>query len=135
MMVLARIAGLLVLALLASQSAVSAPPRPNAPRFANDVLIVNHVAPYQCGVKQGSFARICRANAYPTCLRAVKRGVKGFSNAFCAARRAACHSCLGELRTCIGKIGHAKRVDFSCGECTGKFSRCIGRRYPKAKGD
>lgn len=97
------------------------------------ILRVNHIAPQQCGVKQASFARICRAGAHTSCLKAVRRGVKGFSNLVCAARQTACHSCLDRLRACIGKIGHAKRIDFSCEECTGKFSRCIGKRYPQIK--
>lgn len=100
---------------------------------AGDIARVHHVSPHQCGVKQASFARICRPSAHTSCLRASSRGVKGFSNTLCAARQTACRSCLDQLRACIAKIGHAKRTEYSCDECTGKFSRCIGRRYPKLK--
>ncbi len=92
-----------------------------------------HVQPDECGVKSASYARICRPNAYATCLRASARGVKGFSAPFCARRQTACRSCLDKLRACIKKIGHAKKSEFSCDECSGKFSRCIGKRYPILK--
>jgi hypothetical protein len=92
-----------------------------------------HIQPHQCGVKSASFARICRPNAYTTCLRASVKGVKGYSAPFCATRQTACRSCLDKLRLCIAKIGHAKKSEFSCDECSGKFSRCIGKRYPKLK--
>jgi hypothetical protein len=104
--------------------------------FANSSTLrqsVSHIAPYTCGVKSGSFARICRPQADVSCKNAVKRGAKGFSSGFCAARHMACTSCLAMLRRCIGFIGHGKRSEFSCDECTGKFSRCIGRRYPELK--
>lgn len=94
-------------------------------------LRAEHVKPHERGVKSASFARICRPNAYATCLRASVRGVKGFSAPFCARRQTACRSCLEKLMQCIRKIGHAKRSEFSCDECSGKFSRCIGKRYPK----
>lgn len=92
-----------------------------------------HVKPHQCGVKSASYARICRPNAYATCVRASARGVKGYSAPFCARRQTACRSCLDKLRACIRLIGHAKKSEFSCDECSGKFSRCIGKRYPKLK--
>ena len=92
-----------------------------------------HIQPHQCGVKSASFARICRPNAYVTCLRASTRGVKGYSAPFCARRQTACRACVDKLRLCIAKIGHAKKSEFSCDECSGKFSRCIGKRYPKLK--
>jgi hypothetical protein len=91
---------------------------------------VNHIAPYTCGVTSSKFARICRPAAQTSCKSAATRGVKGFSNQLCAARNTACVSCLAVLRACIGRIGHAPRAEFSCDECTGKFSRCIGKRYP-----
>ena len=92
-----------------------------------------HIQDHECGVKSASFARICRPIAYATCLRASTRGVKGFSAPFCAQRQTACRSCLDKLRLCIRKIGHAKKSEFSCDECSGKFSRCIGKRYPQLK--
>jgi hypothetical protein len=94
---------------------------------------VAHVAPYTCGVSSSKFARICRPQADASCKSAVKRGVQGFSSGLCAARHVACSSCLAMLRRCISHIGHGKRSEFSCDECTGKFSRCIGRRYPILK--
>jgi hypothetical protein len=104
--------------------------------FANSgsaVRFVSHIAPYTCGVTSSKFARICRPQADVSCKSAVTRGVAGFSKTFCAARHTACSSCLAMLRRCIGHIGHGKRSEFSCDECTGKFSRCIGRRYPVLK--
>ncbi len=92
-----------------------------------------HVKPHECGVKSASFARICRPNAYAACLRASARGVKGFSAPFCARRQTACRTCLDKLMQCIRTIGHAKKSEYSCDECSGKFSRCIGKRYPKLK--
>lgn len=91
---------------------------------------VHHVAPYTCGVTSSKFARICRPSAQTSCKGAVTRGVKGFSSQFCAARHTACVSCLAMLKRCINRIGHGPRNEFSCDECTGKFSRCIGKRYP-----
>ncbi len=96
-------------------------------------VLAEHIQLHQCGVKSASFARICRPNAYATCLRASTKGVKGYSAPFCARRQTACRSCLDKLRLCIAKIGHAKKSEFSCDECSGKFSRCIGKRYPKLK--
>lgn len=104
-----------------------------APFFVSGFAEANHVAPASCGVKQASFARICRAGAYNSCVHAAARGVTGFRPAICAQRETACRSCLDQLRGCIANIGHARRMDYSCDECTGKFSRCIGRRYPKLK--
>ncbi|MEQ1671364.1 MAG: hypothetical protein ABL893_10935 [Hyphomicrobium sp.] len=88
------------------------------------------VSPYQCGVTSSKFARICRPQAVASCRSAVARGAKGYSQHVCAARRVACVSCLAMLRRCISRIGHGPRNEFSCEECTGKFSRCIGKRYP-----
>lgn len=96
--------------------------------------LANHIAPVTCGVKSASFARICRPGAYQSCLRATARGVAGFSRAKCAQRQTACRSCLDQLFRCIARIGHAKRSEFSCDECSGKFSRCIGKRYPQIGG-
>jgi hypothetical protein len=92
-----------------------------------------HIQPHQCGVKSSSYARICRPSAYVSCIRASAKGVKGYRAPFCARRQTACRSCLDKLRLCIRKIGHAKKSEFSCDECSGKFSRCIGKRYPKLK--
>lgn len=94
---------------------------------------VHHVAPYTCGVSSSKFARICRPSAQTSCKGAVSRGVKGFSSQFCAARHTACVSCLAMLKRCINKIGHGPRNEYSCDECTGKFSRCIGKRYPQVR--
>ena len=106
-----------------------------APFAKSDTLRqrVSHIAPYTCGVTSSKFARICRPQADVSCKSAVTRGVAGFSKTFCAARHMACSSCLAMLRRCISHIGHGKRSEFSCDECTGKFSRCIGRRYPVVK--
>ena len=101
--------------------------------FGGRPSIAEHVAPASCGVKSSSFARICRPGAYASCLRASGRKVAGFTKPMCAARQTACRSCLDQLFRCIKRIGHAKRSEFSCDECSGKFSRCIGRRYPKLK--
>ena len=90
----------------------------------------SHVQPYQCGVTSSKFARICRPQAAVSCASAVSRGISGFSEALCKARQSACSGCLVMLRRCISRIGHAPRSEFSCDKCTGKFSRCIGRRYP-----
>ncbi|MEQ1714851.1 MAG: hypothetical protein ABL907_02495 [Hyphomicrobium sp.] len=95
--------------------------------------LANHISAHQCGVSSASYARICRPSAYTSCLRASARGVKGYTKTLCAGRQKVCRSCLGHLRQCIVRIGHAKRSEFSCDECSGKFSRCIGRRYPKLK--
>jgi len=100
---------------------------------ARDSVSARHVTPAECGVKSSSFARICRPSAYTSCLGAARRHVKGYSTPFCTQRQTACRSCLSQLRTCISRIGHAPRSEFSCDECSGKFSRCIGRRYPKLK--
>lgn len=94
----------------------------------------NHIAPLTCGVKSSGFARICRPGAYQSCLRATARSVAGFSKPKCAARQTACRSCLDALYRCIARIGHFTRSEYSCDECSGKFSRCIGKRYPKMGG-
>ena len=95
---------------------------------------VSHVAPHTCGVRSASFARICSPQADTSCKSAVTRGVKGSSKPFCEARYTACSSCLAMLMRCISRIGHGPRTQFSCDECTGKFSRCIGKRYPSVPG-
>lgn len=128
-----RLAGVIAATIVFAVPAAAQPLRDAVRVNETQVLRAHHVAPHQCGVKQASFARICRASAYSSCLSAVRRHVKGFSNLVCAERRTACRSCLDRLSACIGKIGHAKRMDFSCEECTGKFSRCIGKRYPQIK--
>jgi hypothetical protein len=125
-----RAAALVVVFALVPSAATAAPllQRPSGSEVV--VRQAAHVAPYRCGVTSSKFARICRPSAQTSCQSAVARGVPGFSKTFCAARHTACVSCLAMLRRCISRIGHAARADFSCGECTGKFSRCIGKRYP-----
>ena len=134
-----RMVSLTVMAILASQSllqTVSAHAQAfhsvaaAKPSSGGLISQVSHVAPYRCGVTSSKFARICRPSANMSCKRAVESGVKGYSTSLCAARHTACVSCLSMLRRCISRIGHAPRTDFSCDECTGKFSRCIGKRYP-----
>lgn len=90
-----------------------------------------HVAAHQCGVTSGSFARICRPNAYSTCMRAVKRGVAGFTEKLCNDRKAACSRCLGDIHKCISRIGHWPKLTHSCDSCKARFDRCIKRRYPQ----
>ena len=101
------------------------------PAMAQTAVQAKHVAPHTCGVSSSKFARICRPGAYTSCIGAASRNVKGFSPTFCAARRTACTTCLTALKLCIKRIGHAARAQYSCDECTGKFSRCIGKRYPQ----
>lgn len=91
-----------------------------------------HVAPHQCGVQSSSFARTCRPSAHASCLRAVERGVAGFTTALCEKRKAACTKCLADIHTCIGRIGHWPRVTHSCDKCKARFNRCYSRNYPKA---
>lgn len=88
----------------------------------------DHTKPHQCGVKSASFARTCRPGAHSSCVGAVKRGVKGFTADLCAARKAACLKCLGEVQVCIGRIGHAASV--TCGTCTAQFDACYAKHYP-----
>ncbi|MCB1505027.1 MAG: hypothetical protein KDJ47_08635 [Hyphomicrobiaceae bacterium] len=89
-----------------------------------------HIAPHQCGVSSGTFARICRPSAYPSCMRAVKRGVAGFSVKLCERRKAACSTCLANIFRCISRIGHWPKLTHSCDSCKARFDRCIKRRYP-----
>lgn len=121
-----------LLATLLTTFPASASPQVARPVTGQTAIIqVHHVAPYTCGVTSSKFARICLRSAQTSCKGAVGRGVKGFSTQFCAARHTACVSCLAMLKRCINRIGHGPRDEFSCDECTGKFSRCIGKRYPQ----
>lgn len=90
----------------------------------------HHVTGASCGIKSGSFARICRPGAASSCLSATERGIKGFSKTFCEKRTGACSFCLKLMQRCIKNIGHGARSQYSCDECGAKFSRCIGKRYP-----
>ena len=90
---------------------------------------IKHVQPHACGLNSGSFARICRPSANASCLSAVARDVKGYSQPFCEKRQTACSFCLKVMMRCIARIGHGPRNQFSCDECPAKFSRCIGKRY------
>ena len=89
-----------------------------------------HIKPNTCGLKSGSFARICRPSANTSCLGAVERNVKGYSQPFCEKRAKSCDFCLKLMFRCIERIGHGAKSQYSCDECPAKFSRCIGRRYP-----
>jgi hypothetical protein len=90
-----------------------------------------HVASHQCGVTSSTFARICRPSAHASCLRAVKRGVAGFTEKVCADRKAACSTCLSRIHTCISRIGHWPVWTHSCDRCKARFDRCLKRRYPQ----
>ena len=90
----------------------------------------HHIQPSTCGLKSGSFARICRPSANTSCLSAVEREVAGYSQPFCEKRQKACSFCLALMMRCIGKIGHGPKSQYSCDECPAKFDRCIGKRYP-----
>jgi hypothetical protein len=90
-----------------------------------------HVAGHQCGVQSSSFARTCRPGAHATCLRAVARGVKGFTKGLCDKRQAACSKCLGDIRTCISRIGHWPKLTHTCEKCRKRFDACYDSRYPK----
>lgn len=128
--VMALLIGQSLLLSISAEAHAFALPAASPPQSGDRVMRVSHVAPYRCGVTTSKFARICRPAATVSCARAVERGVNGYSTALCAARHTACVSCLSMLRRCISRVGHAPRTDFSCDECTGKFSRCIGKRYP-----
>ena len=90
----------------------------------------HHIQPHDCGLKSGSFARICRPSANTSCLSAAEREVAGYAQPFCEKRQKACSFCLALMMRCIGKIGHGPKSQYSCDECPAKFDRCIGRRYP-----
>jgi hypothetical protein len=127
---IARAALSIAFALVLNASVLAAPLVGRIAPLHSAVVAIDHVAPYTCGVTSSKFARICRPGIRSKCDGAVARGVKGFSSQLCAARHTACVSCLSMLRSCIKRIGHGPRNHFSCDECTGKFSRCIGKRYP-----
>lgn len=118
---------------IVSGSVAAAPALPQQRAVEWTIVHVKHVAPHTCGVSSSKFARICRPGAHTSCMGAVSRNVKGFSPTFCTVRRTACTTCLTALKLCIKRIGHGPRNQFSCDECTGKFSRCIGKRYPQVR--
>lgn len=99
--------------------------------FGVSTLEAAHVASHQCGVQSSSFARTCRPGAHASCLRAVERGVKGFTTQLCERRKSACSKCLGDIHACISRIGHWPKLTHSCESCKARFNTCYWLHYPK----
>lgn len=88
------------------------------------------VEPHECGVKSASFARTCHPSAHVRCFKAAERGVAGVTKQKCEKRRDACRTCLGNLNTCIKRIGKWPKLTHTCDKCKARFSSCYDRRYP-----
>lgn len=88
------------------------------------------VEPHECGVKSSSFARTCHPSAHVRCFKAAERGVAGITKQKCEKRKAACSTCLGNLHTCISRIGKWPKLTHTCDKCKARFGSCYARRYP-----
>lgn len=88
------------------------------------------VQPHECGVKSSSFARTCHPSAHVRCFKAAERGVPGITKQKCEKRQAACRTCLGNINTCISRIGKWPKLTHTCEKCKARFDSCYAKRYP-----
>ncbi len=120
------------LAILSPVLAANAAAWPNtpAPHAASVIEPATHSTPgATCGISSGNFARTCRSGTLERCMNAVARKVEGFTAERCTRERDACSSCLSQMHTCIGRIGHAigRITKSTCDSCTTRFNTCLDR--------